>query len=454
MRSTCRHSNCFGGIVLIFLATMIFSGSAQAQSQDFQIMVNGPWSYVLDPQPDKDLHSKGLLGENRIVLIAPSDHHCAYVFSGPDATSWPSSLCDQPTGLLSPSSSAKIAFYYLDFTSSVQDHSLGEPGEEAPQLYAPSQIVPAATIDRVLNNPVPSNPRYAISLPMPDYISTYTGDYGSGFAESKVKVGHINYKTLRHEYTTWLVLHYSVNQPLKFVGLYSDGSVGSAVVTVPVTSDYNRSGISIAAFDDSMGSDTYCDYMSVKTFSSSAKMWGLHEHVRFPEELDDAGTQNTGFYHYDCDEGMASYGDAAKQQGDVEGSRPAAIASHLQTTKKHGGNASALTASVAKLTEDLRQLLRPGTHEIPKSYLDDWKAAHDELLAYRERIPKFADRVLSCTLALVEQSKDTKFQSCPSGQILLKELSTAPVYKGLTVGSTDCHPGQININNAFSDILN
>lgn len=454
MMHTCGHSNFFGNTVLIFLATLLFSGSAQAQSHDLQIMVSGPWSYVRDPQPEKDKHSNGLLGDSRIILIAPAAHHCAYVFSGPDATNWPSSVCHQLPGRLSANSSSDVALYYLDFPAIVQDHLMGEPSEEAPQLYAPSQVS-QDTIKQVLNNPDPLHQRYAISLPMPDYISTYTGDYGSGFAESKVKVGHISYKTPRRDYTVWLVLHYSVNKSPTSLSLYLyDNASANSGLAVPVTLDENRSGISIVAFDGGMDSDTRCDKMSVDTFSQSAEIWGLQEHVRFPEELDDAGTQNKGFFHYDCAERSAA-STAATEQKDTPGSgEPAAMAFHVNEIGKQGKtneNADRFTKSIAKLREDLDQAI---SGKSPADYRAHWEAAHDALLAYRGHIPKFAERVLSCTLAFMEHPKDKKSPFCQEITLLQEELAAAPVFGPRTPGSTDCHPGQISINNAFSEILN
>jgi hypothetical protein len=68
------------------------------------------------------------------------------------------------------SANAKAALYYLDFVSSVQNQSGRVPDEEPAHFYSIEGTVPGSIIQKAFYTP-----GHAVSLPMPDSISTYTG---------------------------------------------------------------------------------------------------------------------------------------------------------------------------------------------------------------------------------------------------------------------------------------
>jgi hypothetical protein len=73
------------------------------------------------------------------------------------------------------SANAKAALYYLDFVPSVQNQSGRVPDKEPAHSYSIEGTVPGSIIQKAFYTPDPKSSRHAVSLPMPDSISTYTG---------------------------------------------------------------------------------------------------------------------------------------------------------------------------------------------------------------------------------------------------------------------------------------
>jgi hypothetical protein len=427
-------------IIFLFLTTTLFTNFLAAQ--DFQIMVNGPWDYVIDPHREYD-HNSQTPGDDRIVLVAPSTNHSAYIFSGPDAT--------KTSNPIKPSSQNNPFLYYLDFPTPVQNGANGEPNEEPPQLYASKQTVSDQTIANVLYAYDSSARRYAVSLPMPDYIETYTGNYGTGFAESKIKVGKITNKTPPKEYTIWMVLHYSVKAMPKTM-LLSYLEKGTSVKQdnpVPVTSAGGRSAISITLMDPTMTTDLECDPLSGYSFGASMKMWGLKEHARFPVQKDQYGTQYPGYFDYACPEAQQSALDVLKERLDE-------ISVEKETTKK----------AIDDLRGDLAQLLdikaaATKAHDkrltgLQEDALKDLSNVHQDLDSLLGLLPQAVRDALSCTRNLIVDVNAKHDEPCPKddsgSQLFDKYFGKSGVITLSAVGSTDCHKAQVDINNAFRDI--
>jgi hypothetical protein len=434
MRDTCVFSQLLGRVVLLFLTTMLFTSLLAAQ--DFQIMVNGPWDYVLDPHREYD-HNSTTPSDDRIVLVAPSTNHWAYIFPGPNAGD---EKMMSDSNSIQASAQDSLFLYYLDFSKPVQNGANGEPNEEPAQLYAPTQIVSDQTIANVFYTYDSTTPRYAVSLPMPDYIETYTGNYGTGFAESKIKVGKLTNKTQPKEYTIWMVLHYSVTA-IPATMLVSNLVKGISVIQdkpVTVTSAGGRSAISITLMDPTKTTDLECDPLSGYSFGASMKMWGLTEHARFPVQKDLVGTQYPGYYDYTCAE--------AHQSSLV------LLQNRLDKIKSERKTA---TQDIEVLKKDLSSILletRAAAITTPNSQLEDWKKVNEDLNSLLGHPPQTVTDALSCSKDLVDGKGPDEF--CPEHGSQTELLHKLFQYNTLSaVGSTDCHKAQISINNAFKDIL-
>jgi hypothetical protein len=441
-KSACLTSVLRIGVLLGILA---FARSSWAQQYDFQIMVSGPWDFVADPNP-----SITGFPDDRIVLVAPAAQgHMARVFSGVHAND------PSPTGAIAiqSSSSQDLNLYYIDFYPNIRTSSGIAPDEEPIAVYTPARTVPSARIQSILYSYDAKLPRYAISLPMPDYVSTYTGHYGSGFAEAKIGTGSVTHATPKGSYTTWMVLHYTVavDPASTSISLQRRHLVKQPVQSSNVVSDSpdvtasgdayepNRYGASVSLMDPSTtGDDRRCDKLSGLSFSASVSMWHLQEHARFPIQLDMSGTQNPGNYDFSCGEySAAQLGKAVADQKAVE-----TINNQIITSAK-----------------GLRQLLplfiadkRPSPEVVQKTN-DDIKAIRNNIVLVSPVIVSApVVEAMNCTDALV--NKSTIPVGCP--QKLTKEVITKYFGSGddgdgmvtTSTGSADCHKAQFSINNA------
>ena len=314
-----------GTVAAGLVFTVFFAIPSYAQN-DLEIMVNGPWTYVADPNPSLD-NSK-----SRIVLVAPSDgQHVAYSWSGPDASMEHSLGATPPDNkaLLLPSDSTNHVanLYYADF-SGRNLVALGPPDEEPGMAYSPQKTVAKTDINNILYTPTKAQERYAISLPVPDYVRTYVGPYGKGLAESKIGVGGVARKTPPAPFTTWMILHYNVagdptKMAIKVTLLKASGGNLVADRSVPVETDNGRSAITFLLAEtkpclpnDSVCfnySEQECDELSGQSFAETTGLWVLPEYARFPVQLDGMGNQDS--WNYDFDYCSASHG------SDVDGAR-------------------------------------------------------------------------------------------------------------------------------------
>ncbi len=431
LRLSLRNS---GTSLVLLTAALVFASPTAAQCQqmhEFQIMVNGPWDYVLDPEPERD---GGSPGEDRIVLVAPAMMdankdmiHVAHIFWGTDATKPPD---DAPP--VNPSTPGNLALYYLDFVRELTNIEGNSDTEEPPKLYHPRQAVSIARIKHILYGS--SAMRYAISLPMPDYVSTYTGEYGSGFAESKINTGSVTNGMVPQNYTIWMVFHYTVATTPPAVSVRMDDGSGSSLqkrsdIPTPNPAASNSYGISITLMESTTRDNDRCDTVSGKSFSDSMQMWHLPEHARFPVARDvDGDGQYPGYYDYEkCFE---SHGLNVDQ-----------MSRRIKEIRK---NNDKMFEAIKKLRSELVQAEKTVA-------VADFKEVEDLLLASPG--PGQSARVrhdLTCVKALINHEE--RQQGCPAKftpEVVNQYFGTGDRDGRmglLTVGRSDCHKAQISIN--------
>jgi hypothetical protein len=270
-------------------------------------MVSGSWDYVEDPNPKNDPNSSGQ-GLDRIVLVAPqTPSHGAFIFSGDNATKFPQK--DVHGNFILPPL-AKTGIYYLDINNLVQNSGHAPTASDLQPLnYINVQPVKIKTIETVLYKFNAGMPRFAVSLPVPDYYSTYNGPWlkGNGFSESKVDTKPITPQTPDGYYTTWMVLHYWVNGvggvvPSANLTAILDDQSSYSTTKYSFTSDAGSQapiGISVVMGAVYGQNDISCDSFSQQSFDHATALWGLTLYASFPAE-DLNGIQYPGAYHYGC----------------------------------------------------------------------------------------------------------------------------------------------------------
>jgi hypothetical protein len=300
MKQECFYSRTVS-IAFLVLVALHFPVSSVAQTE-VQIMVNGSWDYVEDPNPNNDPTAAGR-SLNRIVLVAPQTaSHNAFAFSGNDATKFK----DASGAVIGNYQIPKPGVYYLDINNLTQSYSHKPlPADLKPQVCSnikPTwQSIPTNKIrDIIYNHPNATGmSRFAISLPTPDYYTTYGGQFG--FSESKVDVNPISSQTPAN-YTTWMVLHYWVTSlpnaapSATFTGIPDDGSIFS-LVSYTFTSSSGTPGISVVMAAVNGMNDYSCDSFSQESFDHATALWGLTRYASFPaEQASGSGVQIAGSY--------------------------------------------------------------------------------------------------------------------------------------------------------------
>jgi hypothetical protein len=301
---------------IAFLILMALHPTSSVAQTEVQIMVNGSWDYVEDPNPRNDPTAAGR-SLDRIVLVAPQhSSHGAFVFSGNNAAHFVNKTVDKSGGrsevVLTPIyPQLASGIYYLDIDN-LQPKSGHQPTakDRKPSNYINAQFVRIGKINEVLYTPNPKMPRVAISLPEPDYYSTYSGK--RGFSESKIDTKAIaNQKP--HKYTTWMVLHYWVNNsPSAVLTTILDDGTAYPPSNYTFRNDLGGStpiGISVVMGAIKVDPDIDCDSFSLESFNMSSQLWGLTRYAKFPGE-DLTGNQHAGVYHSTCGGGRRAGGSA------------------------------------------------------------------------------------------------------------------------------------------------
>lgn len=240
-------------IALVFCATTWFAANGMAQ--DLQIMVNGPWAYVKDPN-----HA------GKIVIIgARSKHHGpAMMFSGEDADQFPKKINSTTLGLGS---------YDVIFQTTCKDPA------PPPSVFSVDNI-PVDKVKALIAGP---GDRYSISLPEPCSYSYARRSW------SKVD-SNLPIKAPEASYTTWMVLHYSLpTSPQALVtGSTDDQTVSYKNKPIDFTSviSTNPKAISIVlGSDELLDTDTDCDSTSNMSVRDTGALFEKTLHVHFPKIL-------------------------------------------------------------------------------------------------------------------------------------------------------------------------
>jgi hypothetical protein len=269
MKHTCVYSQTLGRVALLVVMAAF---SVSSMAQDLQVMVSGPWSYVVD-----QVNYPG-----RLLLVAPgkSAHHQVYMLAGTDPK--------VPKKPNTPTAYAK-GTYKLNYQA--QSAPYTTPDQDPPVLSGGAITDTADNVKPILDNANAAN--YVISLPTPNGYTTYSGSMGS--SESEISGAHIKANSVSpRKYTTLMVLHYGVTKIPDFFQL-ADGTTISTKGASPATSG----GISIVLGEDpNMAVDNLpCDTVSLESVEERNGVWPLTQYARFPEQSI-SGIQVPGKYDY------------------------------------------------------------------------------------------------------------------------------------------------------------
>jgi len=500
MTRTSLAGHIFAKIAALLSLAVLSVLSSQAQTHHVEIMVNGPWTFVAYSNPNISN------GAKRLYLVAGwNKYHFVSIGTGTDArmstlmtsisngTSLnpicPGGPADKTTCL----SAKKQNLYLADFDSNQTGTS--PLADETEALYSASS---SQDIGTVLLNPTAS--RYAISLPWPNHIHTYSGDFGPGISEAKIQQNaDPTYGTAIAQYATWTVLSYDV-QP-KNVNVKTYTATDQTPFSIKISAgDTDRSGaplgstpkpikrygISISLLEaplcdssvpgkilyypedcptDSTFSvpldDQECDTLSSLSFAQSAAVWNLPEHARFPSEQDEMGTQGPWSYDYSC---LASYGSNLQN---LEAQEDKVVSFNLEMADL------ALKITALKRNLALIDNQKPESGQVPgrslapestiKLFNDiskDLNASDNANLFSSENATRqnlADDLYCACEAATSDKSNCQSFKS--SHECKAISDATEPAKHFITAatayvtandkGSSDCHAAQMSINGAI-----
>jgi len=409
-----RCAQFLGKTVFLIFLVSLFSKSVHSQTFDFQIMVNGPWDYVVDPQQTNHPNTG-----RRIVLVAPASAttmgHNVYIFVGDNAANFRT----QPT--IVP------GLYFFDIdpaTRTFAGHML--PTDTPSATYPAPQWIDDVTITNVLYK---TKNRYAISLPAPDYYSEYKGSYGDGNSQSIVDIKHITAisNTQPRDYTTWMVLHYQMKS--KGAANLSDSDTGASPPVRNFPYADQSHAISITMGVPGPSSETDCDSLSTDSFTQSKMLWNFSAYARFPSEVDGlSGTQNRDDFHYNCIEA---------------GTKNVASAQMVFERAQTGLNDTLGRIETLKTYIDslMRREAKPATKGAKDAVndVDSLAKALGDL-----SFGKVSDEItlkLNCVSNVVHSQVPS---SCSTATQYLDDLTL--ISKQKAAGGTDCHTGQTSIN--------
>jgi hypothetical protein len=372
------------------------------------------------------------------------------------------------------------------------------PDEEQQTVYS-THVLPS-TIQSVLYPTKPGGDagieRYAISLPLPNAVTTYSGDWGPAVTDVKIDKNAIGSRSLAARYSTWTVLHYTLTKDLQpndaVVILDSDGSPSSVPITFEKDRDdtdpsdnsntfINRYGISVGLMEAPLCNtstitnpvyygtsncmdfkkviavptdDRRCDSLSEVSFALSELLWGLKEHARFPWEQDDEGTQNPGNFNYRCPEAYSGDIDALKANQKRAAERNIKVAPFANDIAKNISDLEEFLTRVGAGSNTLRSSHRlkgkQNEETVPLQLFD--KISTDISSIYPSGIPNTVADAFFC--ACIDENQN----SCPTlGSLKTKndcDLNKTNAYlrtgyNAIDKGSSDCHAPQMNIYGAI-----
>ncbi len=458
---------------VVFVAAFIVVPARADGPQDLEIMVNGPWSFVTY--------------NNQLFIVAPQDKtHLAYFWSSPDASMETWAMAKASNYVPISASSAGDKVYSLTFNNYLK--STQDPGEEPDSRYQPTAQVLQATTQGILHRP--GTNRYALSLPMPDSVHTYTGDLGSGFSEAKISLSDPT-SILPARYSTWTVLHYGLSSQIQSgdaVSVTLDGatlpgiSIGSFLDRQKYNKPITRYGISIVLMEAPLcdnspldtpkyygtdcttgfpanlplnwADDHSCDSLSGLSFALSVKLWGFGDQARFPQE-DAKGLQSQGNYDYDCL--IAS----AANAGQIHDEQAAAARTNLRVARDISNNVSELDSALKTQAVEAAESPRNALHEQPNLQKALVNISGDIKTLFPFQVPTELSNAFYCICQEVREdgkqsSKREARKSCrkllplqsPPKCVHAIEQQYLKTIVDLDKGSSDCHAPQISITEA------
>jgi hypothetical protein len=456
-------------VALLFMSALtVVSSHAQ---QDFEIMVNGPWQFVVAPDPS---------GTDRLFVVAPyHPTHAANIWSGTNASmmNWYNSVGKPAGELVLSQNGANPNIYTLDFPQGYSQQNLKVIHGKREAVYQSS----SRNVQNVLHPPNASTQRYAISLPLPYSVRTYTGGFGPGIAEAEIgDATLVDGLGTPAGYATWTVLHYGLTAVPPSMDVKLD-QTSQPSVTVGKDA-YGRYGISIALVeapfcDDSTNTklkyypadcpnsfptqhsvpydDPECDTVSGLSFSLASQLWGLNENALYPREEEGSQGNSTGRQivgSYDFDECPLN---GANNVQLLE-TRQQQVAEHYFAIADLSAKTSALeTFFNADAKGKSRRSLREQSEQtIP----GDFTAMSSDLnTIFDNHVPLGLSNELYCACSAA--SRQCNLQGNPSSNCNPKEKagayleafedSIAKYSAPNNKGSSDCHAAQISINGAI-----
>jgi hypothetical protein len=465
-------------LVFVVASTVI---SSRAQTQDFEIMVNGPWQFVV---------ALDSAGKERLFVVAPyDDTHVAYLWSGSNASMryWMDSM-GNPVGKLDlrqneTDSTGKYQqnIYALDF-SNYSPLTPPFPRRSPELVYQTTTRISQSTIQKVLFPAATdtSISRYAISLPVPDYVRTYSGRFGHGTAEAEIPTA-IDGSAAPAAQTTWAVLHYGLTTATASSSVSLAGGENAGQISFGAPDIYGHYGVSLALIEaplckistttspkyygtDCMKyselvsppawtDDMSCDSLSGLSFALSAKLWGLNEYALFPSEKNQAGDQDFGNYDYECGPYGGKNVSAARVQQTQVAEHNFAVAqldtalSELETLPDSSSQRSSS-----------KSVRRPNEKQIEgTSVQTDFTQIFTDLnLLFPSGVPTEAQNAYYCACEQAPLSADAKGSLCtkfrPSECTGTLQSNLKAIYDSMAPsdkGSSDCHAPQISISRAI-----
>jgi hypothetical protein len=449
---------------LLFMAAFL-AVSSHAQTQDFAIMINGPWQFVvaLDPN-EKDANGNPM---DRLFVVAPyHPSHVAYFWPSTDASmdDWIKNNGANPGQVVistnGPASGYQKNVYDLDFPDNTARQFTNALPEENELVYQASTNVLPSTIQNVLYPSSTSIQRYAISLPLPDFTRTYSGQWVPAVAEAKVGQTDPGPSVPWSSYSTWTVLHYEFKNgklPSQ-MNIQLNGKQANPISASQPNGD-SHYGISIALMAAPLcpaggyyptcnfpqpplqwSDNPECDSLSGLSFALAAKMWGLPEYARFPVEKDANGNQESGNYDYKCPAASQATLDEIATLVNLRGALTTLenlVGVNLQyrtsmsqrPAVKHGDQ-TALTTTFGEISSGLTTLF---DSHVPDNVATDFDCACKN------------EGQSGCTLPVTPSPACTD-----KGTVYVEALEKSlKPFTGGDKGSSDCHSPQISINRAI-----
>jgi len=372
-------------LLIVFTTTEI----AFAQNTEVWITVNGPWTYMEDPDDS-----------TRVVIMAPTpEHHL------------PPSLTPAPNGADPFLPKGHHTLEVIN-RAAVCDATAPRGAEVPAKLFSLSNI-DKLTIQGTIHNP---GERYSISLPKPCYFSSDETSYS---IISPDPISTPPPADAEKAYTTGMILHYFVTVGAPATLTLRPDSGGTSTVQVP----FHDNKITIEMRTDDLPENTpVCDPMSADSFRAEIELFTKTQtfHLWFPQ-TDRAGHQVQGHYAEGCQD-------------------PELIAAKL--TPKDKADASRVLSEL-KTIEEYFANPDPKDKRAAKNNLKDIRKTINGFRANRSKMKPFSQQALSEVNREIDAAEQQIQSVKPTNFVFQKATAYAAYF---SPGSGDCHGAQTAID--------